>query len=71
MESNWDSFKIHSIDSKKQKVFEKFDENRFEFDLFDLIPHRGCSQIIRNWIRLKFLLFDSKICNLIEYDGEK
>ena len=59
------------IDSKLQKVFENFDENWFEFDLFDSIRTTGWSQIIRNRICSKFVQFDLKICNSIDSKGEK
>ena len=46
---------IKENQSKKQKIFEKFDENQFEFYLFDSTAAKGWCQIIGYWIRLKFV----------------
>ena len=57
---------------KEQKIFEKFDENQFEFDSFHSTPTIGVSQIFRNWIRSKFVRFDlKKIYNSNDSEGEK
>ena len=56
------------IDSKGQKIFEKFNEFWFEFDLFDSTPNIGWSQILRKWIHSKL---DLKIYNSIDLKGEK
>ena len=37
------------------ELFENFDENKFEFDSFDLTQTTDWIQIIRNWIRSKFV----------------
>ena len=43
---------------KKAKMFKKFDENWFKFNLFDSTLITSGSQMIRNWISSKFLRFD-------------
>ena len=43
---------------KKEKIFEKFDENQFKFDSFDSTPTIGWSQIFINWIQFENLQFD-------------
>ena len=50
-----------SINPKRQKIFEKFDENLFEFNSFDSTSTTeiGWSKIIKNWICSKFVRFDN------------
>jgi len=58
------------INPKRQKIFEKFDENDFEFNSFDSTP---TTEVGVKLSKIRFVRnsFDLIICNLIDSKGEK
>ena len=59
------------IDLKESKIFEKFDENQFTFNLLDSTPTRGGFKFSE--IGFVWTSFDSirKIHNLIDWKDDK